>query len=284
MAPSWRTLRMCSLSGSPATSTAVSPSALEKKQTNTDNHIKGSFLKRPQVHGLGYRKYSNSSFWHSLTSSTPQFCGSIYLSVCQSLCLLVCPSVGLLVSLSIGLSTCLSICLSFGYLSICLPASLSVGLLISLSACLFVCLSACLTVCLFDYLSVFWYLSFFVTPVSLSICEFTHQSVSPLVWLLSLYMTASVCLSAVCLSFSVNLLIHLVWRDSVFLLVCLSAWPTEAYMPFSVYLFSSQLSISLIASTIFGLSYCQFIRLTYARICMYVRPSVSMSVPFGLLY
>ena len=55
-------------------------------------------------------------------------------------------------------------------------------------------------------------------------------------------------------------------------------------MPFSFYLFSTQLSISHIASTIFGLSYCQFIRLTYARICMYVRPSVSMSVPFGLLY
>lgn len=116
-------------------------------------------------------------------------------------------------------------------------------------------------------------------------CEFTHQSVSPLVWLLSLYMTASVCLSAVCLSFSVNLLIHLVWRDSlsVFLLVCLSAWPTEAYMPFSVYLFSSLLSISHIASTIFGLSYCQFIRLTYARICMYVRPSVCLSPCLCLL-
>ena len=116
-------------------------------------------------------------------------------------------------------------------------------------------------------------------------CEFTHQSVSPLVWLLSLYMTASVFLSAVCLSFSVNLLTHLVWRDSlsVFLLVCLSAWPTEAYMPFSVYLFSSQLSISHISSKIFGLSYCQFIRLTFASICMYVRPSVCLSPCLCLL-
>lgn len=82
-----------------------------------------------------------------------------------------------------------------------------------------------------------------------------------------------------------HLLTHLVWRDSlsIFLLVCLSAWPTEADMPFSVYLFSSQLSISHIASTIFGLSYCQFIRLTYVSICMYVRPSVCLSPCLCLL-
>ena len=176
MAPSWRTLRMCSLSGSPATSTAVSPSALEKKKTNTDNHIKGSFLKRPQVHGLGYRKYSNSSVWHSLTSSTPQFCGSIYLSVCQSLCLLVCPSVGPLVCLSIGLSTCLSICLSFGFLSlfVCLPACLSVCWLV----CLPVLLSVCRPVWLSVYLIISLYSDIYLSSLHLSPCLYASLPIS----------------------------------------------------------------------------------------------------------
>lgn len=124
MAPSCRTLRMCSLSGSPATSTAVSPSALEKKQTKTDNHIKGSFLKRPQVHGL-QKVVKFICLTQSYLFNTPIL--RVYLSVSLS------------VSLSVGLSVCRSVGL-FVYRSFYLSVYLSV---FRLSVCLFACQPIC---------------------------------------------------------------------------------------------------------------------------------------------